>query len=203
MEQDRDDEVDGVLDVAALVRAAAAGDRAAWDQLVDRFSGMLWAISRSYGLGRDDAADAVQLTWLRLLERADSIQDPARVAGWLATTCRRECLGLLRRARRVTLPGELPEPQGAAAVPAADSQVLRQDVFASVWVAFAQLSDRCQRLLRLLVADVESSRPSGYRDVAELLEMPVGSLGPTRGRCLRRLREFLELEGIHGVTLDS
>jgi RNA polymerase sigma factor (sigma-70 family) len=90
---------------ADLVRAAAAGDARAWDELVRRYTGLLWSICRDHRLERADAADAadaVQLTWLRLLERLNSLHDPARVGGWLATTCRHECLAVIRRTRRTS-----------------------------------------------------------------------------------------------------
>jgi DNA-directed RNA polymerase specialized sigma24 family protein len=83
----------------SLVRAAAGGDSHAWKQLVERFADLVWSICRSYRLTDQDAADAVQLTWLHLLEHLDRIRDPQRLAGWLATTCRRECQALLRRSR--------------------------------------------------------------------------------------------------------
>src|SRR5262249_29116411 len=90
------------LDVepATLLEAARQGNRAAWDALVARFNGLVWSIARGYRLGDADAHDAVQMTWLRLVENLDRIADPERLAAWLATTARRECLQLLRKARR-------------------------------------------------------------------------------------------------------
>ena len=80
-------------------RAAAAGDARAWEQLVGRYAGLVWSICRAHRMSDEDAADVAQLTWLRLLENLDRIRDPRRLAGWLATTCRRECLASLRRSR--------------------------------------------------------------------------------------------------------
>src|ERR1017187_8379355 len=90
-----------VLDdpVPGWVRAAATGDARAWEQLVDRYAGLVWSACRGYRMSDDDAPDATQLTWLRLLENLERIRDPRRLAGWLATTCHRECLALLRRSR--------------------------------------------------------------------------------------------------------
>ena len=185
----------------SLVRAASAGDAAAWDALVRRYGGLLWSICRDHRLGDADAADVFQLTWLRLLERLDSLQDPDRVAGWLATTCRRECLAVLRRARRVSPSSEAvelhTEPAGAA-----DAGILRADRDASVWEAFARLGERCRRVLAVLVARAEDGPPS-YARAAEELGMPVGSLGPTRARCLAQLRTLLDDAGISGPVADS
>ena len=184
-----------------LVRAAAAGDPAAWDALVRRYGGLLWSVCRDHRLSEADAADVFQLTWLRLLERLDSLQDPDRVAGWLATTCRRECLAVLRRARRVSPSSEVvelhSEPAGAA-----DADLLRADRDAGLWDAFARLGDRCRRVLAVLVARPEEGPPS-YARAAEELGMPVGSLGPTRARCLAQLRRLLDDAGISGAMADS
>ena len=150
-----------------LVRAAARGETAAWDELVRRFGGLLWSICRDHRLGAADAADVFQLTWLRLLERLDSLQDPDRVAGWLATTCRRECLAVLRRARRVSPSSEAvelhTEPAGAA-----DAGILRADRDATLWDAFARLGERCRKVLTVLVTEAEEGPPS-YRLAAQQL----------------------------------
>ena len=87
--------------VGELVRAAATGDRQAWDELVDRYSGLLWSIAIAYRLGRADAADVVQTVWLRLLENLERLRDPDRVGAWLATTARRECQRSLAQTRRM------------------------------------------------------------------------------------------------------
>ena len=186
---------------AELVRAAAAGEARAWDELVQRYTGLLWAICRDHRLGAADAADVVQITWLRLLERLDSINDPARVGGWLATTCRHECLAVIRRTRRTAPSTETVELRAAAESPA-DVDLLRSDRDATVWEAFGRLGDRCRAVLAVLVAEAEDGPPS-YARAAERLQMPVGSLGPTRARCLAQLRELLVASGIYGVAADS
>lgn len=189
-------------DLGQIVRAAAGGDQDSWNQLVDRFSGLLWATCRSYRLGPADAADVCQLTWLRLLEHLDSIRDPARLPGWLATTCRRECLVQLRRNRKLQpVDDERLLHLGTDEV-AADLPLLVADRDAGLWHAFARLSRRCQEILQLLVVIPEDGPPS-YRTAAEALGIPVGSLGPTRGRCLAQLRELLDAEGISGPATDS
>ena len=197
------DEPAGPRDAAAgdLVRGAAAGETAAWNELVRRYGGLLWSICRDHRLGAADAADVFQLTWLRLIERLDTLQDPDRVGGWLATTCRRECLAVLRRARRVSPSSEAlefhTEPAGAA-----DADLLRADRDAGLWDAFARLGERCRIVLTVLVTEAEDGPPS-YRRAAEQLRMPVGSLGPTRARCLEQLRRLLDAGGISWTVTDS
>jgi RNA polymerase sigma factor (sigma-70 family) len=189
-------------DVALLLRLATAGDQLAWNRLVERFSGLLWSICRSYGLSAADAADVFQLTWLRLLEHLGSIEAPERLVGWLATTCRRECLTILRRNKR-TQPtsddgvfGRLAEP-----VEGADAHVVRSERDTALWRAFARLHQRCQEILRVLLL-APDDRVS-YEWAAVALDMPVGSLGPTRARCLGKLRKLLDTEGIRGPLADS
>jgi len=194
-------------DLARLVRSATDGDQQAWNELVDRFSGLLWAICRAFRLNSSDASDVCQLTWLRLLEHLESIRDPARLPGWLATTCRRECLVLLRRNKRLQpvdderlhyLSSDQPGPGQAAA----DTAVLVADRDAGLWHAFTRLSDRCQQVLRMLVVIPDTGPPS-YQLAAQALGVPTGSLGPTRGRCLAQLRDLLDAEGISGAATDS
>jgi RNA polymerase sigma factor (sigma-70 family) len=184
-----------IVDVRTMLASAAAGDQAAWDVLVDRYSSLLWSIARSFRLGSADAADAVQLTWLKLVENLDRIQDPDRLAGWLATTVRRECLQLIRRnARTRPLPdAELPEVADTA--PPVDDRLLRRERDAELWHTFAQLSERCQRLLRVLTAVPAPA----YTEVAAALDMPIGSIGPTRQRCLSRLRELVDAAPVSGA----
>lgn len=186
------------MEVAALVRDAAEGDQDAWDALVARFSGLVWAVVRAHRLSDHDAADAFQTTWLRLVEHLGGLREPERVGAWLATTARRECLRALRVARR-TVPtedagAELAAPDvdvaGAMALPARDR---------ALWDAFATLTDRCRALLRLLMADPAPS----YREIGEALGMPVGSIGPTRERCLSRLRSALAERGITEESAPS
>ncbi|HLL69165.1 MAG TPA: sigma-70 family RNA polymerase sigma factor [Micromonosporaceae bacterium] len=190
-------------EVAELVRLAADGDQRAWNELVDRFTGLLWSVCRSHRLSNADAADALQQTWLRLLEHLDSIHQPERLAAWLATTCRRECLAILRRGKRsVTTDDERLLDHLAGQTPGADQSSLISDRNAGLWRAFSRLSPRCQEVLRVLVVAAGADRPS-YDVVAAALGMPVGSLGPTRARCLEQLRKPLDAEGITVATTDS
>ena len=172
-------------DLGARLAAAAAGDRAAWDALVERFTGLVWSVARSFRLSDEDAADVVQTTWLRLLDHLDRIDDPQRLGSWLATTARHESLHTLRRSSRepvvdvVQIMDPLPDPR-----PPVDHEILRQERDTALWELFERLSDGCRRLLRIMVA----TPPPSYADIAAALDMPVGSIGPTRARCLAALR---------------
>jgi RNA polymerase sigma factor (sigma-70 family) len=193
----------GPPDVAQLVGRAASGDQSAWNELVDRFSGLVWSICRAHRLNTADAADVFQQTWLRLLEHLDAIEDPARLRGWLGTTCRHECLRVLRRSRRTQPIGDdrvLDRHVGHLAGP--EQPCLVADRNASLWRAFGRLSERCQRILRVLVVEPEDGPPS-YALAATALGIPAGSLGPSRARCLTHLRELLGKEGISGIAPDS
>jgi RNA polymerase sigma factor (sigma-70 family) len=181
-------------DPADLVRRAAEGDAAAWQALVERYAGLLWSIAGSYRLGRADAADAVQTTWLRLLENLSRLREPERVGAWLATTLRHECLAVLRRSGRVAPTDDdalerAVEATGKIADPP-DAGLLRGERDSRLWQAFERLSERCKLVLRALVVEAEDGPPV-YTDVAQRLSIPVGSLGPSRARCLLQLRRLL------------
>jgi RNA polymerase sigma factor (sigma-70 family) len=182
---------------AVLLAQAAAGDQRAWDALVEQHSRLLWAVARSYRLDHADAADVVQTTWLRLVEHLSRIEDPSRLVGWLVTTTRRECLRVLRRSGRERL---VAADEGAldladeAAEPL-DAGLILDERNAELWRAFRQLPERCQRLLRIAVA-----LPQAYDEVSAALQMPIGSIGPTRKRCLIQLRTLLDATGLAGGT---
>lgn len=179
-------------ETGALVRAAAAGDQEAWDALVERYHRLVWAVVRSYRLSPSDAADVTQVTWLRLVEHLGQLRDPARVGAWLATTARREALRLAGQRRadrdRTADVDLLVLPADTAAL---DAALLRDEAEAALHRALLTLGERCQQLLRVLAV----SPPPSYQEVAEALQMPIGSIGPTRGRCLDRLRTALTEQG--------
>jgi RNA polymerase sigma factor (sigma-70 family) len=180
-----------------LVRRAAVGEGAAWAELTHRYTRLLWSIARGHGLGAADADDAVQATWVRLLENLDGLREPDRVGAWLATTARRECLRILRRSGRERPTGDERFPDVADSAPALDTALLREERDVVLWSAFSGLSERCQGLLRLLF----SEPPIAYSEVSQILDMPVGAIGPTRQRCLIRLRERITAEGPDAVAL--
>jgi RNA polymerase sigma factor (sigma-70 family) len=193
-------------DTSKLVRGAADGDEVAWRGLVARFSNLVWAVARAHRLGNADAADVYQTTWLRLAEHIGRIEQPDRVGAWLATAARRECLQSLRMSAkssptddmdRLDITPAVGNPTEEAVL-AAETE--REDAAraAAMWRAFERLSGRCRELLRILMA----SPPPSYAEVAAALELPLGSIGPTRARCLQRLRE--EMAGIRdGLSPSS
>lgn len=171
-----------------LVRAAAAGDQRAWQAIVDRFSSLVWATARAHRLARDDASDVAQTTWLRLVEHLDRIREPERLGAWLATTARHEALRVIRRGAREQ-PSDEADLFEAPADEAIDGLLVDPERDGALWRAFAGLSERCKTLLRLLVSDREPS----YEEVGAALGMPIGAIGPTRTRCLDKLRRSAEL----------
>jgi RNA polymerase sigma factor (sigma-70 family) len=173
----------------SLVQAAADGDDRAWETLVEHFSGLIWSVAGAYGFARSEAADVTQVSWLRLVEHLGRLKDPSRLGAWLVTTTRRECLRRLRAGhyevpasddqRFETLRSDVPSPE---------SLVLKTERAVLIWRAFRQLDSRCQELLRALLL----AHPAlSYEEVAEAFGMPIGSIGPTRGRCLDQLRRKL------------
>jgi RNA polymerase sigma factor (sigma-70 family) len=179
--------------IVRLVSAARQGSEAALGQIVTELSPLLWQVARAAGLSSSDAEDVLQTVWMRLLAHLDDIHTSAALTGWLVTTTRREAWRVSAAARRqvpadTELLSMLPDPG-----PGSEEQVVLDDQRRILWQAIGQLSPRCQELLRI-VAFVP--RPD-YAAVAAELGMPTGSVGPTRGRCLAKLRSLLagDLEG--------
>jgi RNA polymerase sigma factor (sigma-70 family) len=179
------------LSAAELVIAARNGDQGAWKELVGRYARMVWVIARQYRLSEQDAEDVSQTTWLLLATHLGKLKEPGAVGGWLATTARRESLRLARRRAR-----EVPTDPYDAAQELRDDHaehgedvVLREEQADRVRRAFRHLPDRCQRLLALLMQEPAPS----YDEISALLEMPRGSIGPTRARCLEQLRKVIDL----------
>jgi RNA polymerase sigma factor (sigma-70 family) len=181
---------DGAVDVGSLVRRAAAGDKSAWERLVGQYSRLIWAMTRDFKLPESDAADVVQATWLRLLEHIGRIEYPDRIASWLATTARHECLRHLAASKRVMLVDDHDAAFGGAAAhqPEIDERLLAEERAQAVREAVAALPTRSRQLLELLMADP----PVSYTEISDQLGLPIGSIGPTRGRCLERLRLMLQ-----------
>ncbi|MGE5830459.1 MAG: RNA polymerase sigma factor [Micromonosporaceae bacterium] len=178
-------------DVRSLVISAAAGDKAAWKAIVERFSGLVWAVVRAHRLSAADAEEVFQTTWLRLIEHIGEIQEPDRIGSWLATTARRETIRRLRAAQRVRPVSDLDvlDDRDENATPEGilidlEEAVDRAERARRMWTAFQKLPDNCRKLLRLLMA----TPPPSYVEISDALAMRVGSIGPTRARCLERLR---------------
>jgi RNA polymerase sigma factor (sigma-70 family) len=174
------------MELADLMRAAAGGDQAAWTELVQRFQGLVWATARAYRLSQADAADVAQTTWLRLVENLDRIREPERLGAWLATTARRECLRHIRLHAREPLTDEIDAFESPDGEPL-ELALLTTERDTALWRAFEQLGERCRQLLRLLVSSDEPS----YEAIGAALGMPIGAIGPTRMRCLEKLRTLV------------
>jgi RNA polymerase sigma factor (sigma-70 family) len=194
-------------DTGQLVTSAASGDEAAWQGIVERFSGLVWAVIRAYRLGHADAADVFQTTWLRLAEHIRRIEQPDRVGAWLATAARRECLQHMRTAGRAVPTDDMDRLEGPPteenpteeAILRAEQEQEDAQRAAALWRAVSRLPARCRELIRVLMA----SPPPSYAEVAAALGLPVGSIGPTRARCLRTLRERLVAGGISDSFASS
>ncbi|WP_345638006.1 RNA polymerase sigma factor [Rugosimonospora acidiphila] len=177
------------FDPTIALIAASDGDQRAWDGIVATYANLVWAVARSFRLAEADAADVFQSTWFRLVERLNTIRDGDRLGAWLATTARREAINVLRRAGRETptddFGPELADPRSESP----EDVLVRDERDQLIWQSFGRLPERCQRLLRVLLADP----PLSYEDAAVVLDMPIGSIGPTRARCLKNLGNQLSL----------
>jgi RNA polymerase sigma factor (sigma-70 family) len=171
-----------------LLDQARDGQRQALDQIVQELTPLLWQVARGRGLDAAASEDVVQTTWLSLLRDLHSIHTPEALTGWLVTVARREA-GRIRESVWREAPVSAPPEQSGGPDPATvtEERMSWASRRATVWAAVEQLSDRCRELLRV-VAFVD--RPD-YDAVAAALGMPRGSIGPTRGRCLGKLREAL------------
>ncbi len=172
--------------ITDLVTRASRGDQRAWDDLVERYAPLVWSVCRRYQLSSADAEDVHQTVWLQLVSRLDKIRDPAALPGWLATTTRRECLRVLRAARGPRAVEHVPDaetiPDQQAGL--ADQELLEAERHAALRAALARLPPGYQRLIGKLIEDP----PLTYAQIGASLNIPVGSIGPLRGRCLDRLR---------------
>jgi RNA polymerase sigma factor (sigma-70 family) len=177
------------MEIVGWVRRAATGDLYAWNRLVDQYSRLIWSITASFKLVESDAADVVQTTWMRLIEHIDRIEQPARVGSWLASTARNECLRHVAARKRIVLVREDCEFDGADHHGAAvDEALLANERVQDVRDAMSHLPSQWQRLMEMLMADP----PVSYAEISDQLGLPIGSIGPTRGRCLAKLRVLLE-----------
>lgn len=181
---------DGAGEATHLIQRAAEGHRWAWERLVAQYSRLIWAMTRDFKLSESDAADVVQATWLRLLEHIARIEHPDRVGSWLATTARHECLRHIAARKRLVLVQDDDDALAEAVShqPEVDERLLADERAQAVRDALSRLPWRWQRLLELLMSDP----PASYLEISAQLDLPVGSIGPTRGRCLERLRELLQ-----------
>jgi RNA polymerase sigma factor (sigma-70 family) len=174
-------------DLAQVVMEARAGSSEAWHTLIQRFSGLVSAIARRCRLNDADVTEVSQTTWLRLVENIDRIHQPERLGAWLATTSRRESLRIATRRAVVSATDDMYQRADDDLDPL-DYGLLREEQIRAIRLAADRLPPRCQRLLGLLMGDLDLP----YAEIAKQLSMPIGSIGPTRGRCLEHLRQLME-----------
>ncbi|MFC9683809.1 RNA polymerase sigma factor [Streptomyces sp. NPDC056948] len=185
-------------DAGALVQAAADGDAAAWKALVEGLSPLVWSVVRAHRLSDADAHEVYQTAWFRFAQHLGRIREPGKAGAWLASTARNECLKVIRSSQRLTLTDD-PQildrvsEEGTPEQSLLDSEeaAAQSERVRRLWQEFEELGERCRQLLRVLMA----TPPPSYQDVSAALGIAVGSIGPLRQRCLRRLRARLEARG--------
>jgi len=179
------------LSIGELLARAAQQDPFAWEEIISRYKGVVWARVRSFRLQDADAVDAVQMTWLRLAEHCGRVQHPDRLAGWLSTTATRESLTIVRHSKRAApvdgLADTLTDP---AAGP--ERTVLDAETAQAVRDLVAELPPRRRALIHAMF-NQDTRR---YTEISRDTGIPIGSLGPTRARALRQLRRMLDERGL-------
>ena len=173
--------------LANCLESAREGDNGGLVEFVSTLTPLLWQVAREQGLAHADAEDAVQTAWLRLLRHLDDIRSPRALTAWLITATRREAWQISNASRRRRMMG--PEPLEELADPTPNPEQLAYDYerWRCLWNNIQKLPPRCRELLRIVAF---ADRPD-YQSVAQALRMPLGSIGPTRGRCLAKLRALL------------
>jgi RNA polymerase sigma factor (sigma-70 family) len=186
-----EDPATGAPTVEVLVARAARGDEDAWAELVARYTPLVAAVINGFELSRADAADVNQTVWLRLVEHLDRLRQPAALPMWMAKTTRHECIRLQRTSRRSRPFDPLDAADeghwSASALvedPTVDDDLLRAERHQALRDGFAQLPPRCRQLLEMMLREP----PLTYEEIGVRMRIPIGSVGPTRGRCLHKLR---------------
>ena len=174
-------------DPTELVERARTGDQAAWNEVVDRYTWLIWTVARDHRLNCADASDVCQLTWLRLAEQLRDLRKPEKLHAWLVTTARRESLNLLRAKVSRSDIAVLAE-----AVDSAEHDVMRDVRDEILWRAVNSLPRKCRLLLRLVAHNPELS----YADLGGAIGLAPGSIGPEKRRCLATLRTRVLAAGL-------
>jgi len=171
--------------VVALVRRASEGDQRAWDEIVERYASLVYAICTRYRLSSHDLEDVGQNVWLLLVEHLDKLREPAALPGWLATTTAHECLRVVKAASKSDRRGnDMDDARQFVDDREIEEEILVAERNATLRALFAELPERCQQLLSMLMNDP----PYSYAALSATLGIPIGSIGPQRARCLDRLR---------------
>lgn len=178
--------------VIALVTRAAGGDQQAWDELIERYAPLVWAICTRYRLSNHDSEDVGQSVWLLLVEQLGRLREPAALPGWLATTTKRECLRVVAATRKSQHLGSTVDDAAFADERAIDEEILIAERNAALRTGFAELPLHGQHLLAMLFRDP----PCSYSEISATLGIPIGSIGPQRARCLERLRHSSALAAL-------
>jgi len=171
--------------VIALVARAAGDDQQAWDELIERYAPLVWAICTRYRLSSHDIEDVGQSVWLLLVEQLGKLREPAALPGWLATTTKRECIRVVTATRKSQQLGSTVDDALVADKRAIDEEILVAERNAALRTAFAELPPHGPHLLAMLFRDP----PYSYSEISATLGIPIGSVGPQRARCLERLRQ--------------
>ena len=175
--------------VVSLVSRVGDGDQDAWNELIERYAPLVWSICARSQLSREDIDDAAQSVWLLLVENIGSLREPAALPGWLATTTRRECLRILGAAQRREQREEHVPPGLADTT---EQEIIAAERNAALRAALAEMQRGCRELLTMLMSDP----PRSYAEISATLGIPVGSIGPTRARCLDQLRRSRHLSSV-------
>jgi RNA polymerase sigma factor (sigma-70 family) len=179
-------------EAATLVRQAATGDQNAWQALVAGYNSLLMASIRGFRLCDSDVTDVAQTAWLRLVQHIDRIDEPERVGAWLTTTARREALRILKHRNRVVSTEASCLDLVDEVQPDVSTRITKQECSTTVTLLLSELKPRDRKLLELLMSDPAPS----YEEISVTMSMPIGSIGPTRSRCLQRLSAIADRRGI-------
>ena len=178
--------------VVALVTRAAGGDPTAWEEIVERYAPLVWSICARFQLSTHDREDVGQKVWLLLVEQLGKLREPAALPGRIATATHRECLRVVTAARKSERRRTLDDALQFVDNTIIDEEILMAELNAALRAAFAELPPKCRRLLAMLTSDP----PCSYAEISEKLQIPMGSIGPQRARCLERLRKSSALSGL-------
>ena len=176
--------------VIALVERAVNSDQTAWNDIVERYAPLVWSVCARYRLNDQDIEDVGQTVWLLLVEHLRALREPAALPGWLATTTHRECQRALTTARKTEDAGtKLDDALAVVDGALIEQEILAAERNAALRLALRELPPRCQQLLAMLISDP----PYSYAEISAAMEIPMGSIGPQRSRCLERLRRTAAL----------